>query len=197
MNVSDDVTVEQWSELDEAEVVVRAKAGSVDAFGELVRRHQARLRGFAARYLSNPDDVFDLVQDAFIDAMRAMDRFDESRPLGPWLRAICRNRILKHFRSSKVRKATSLAVIDEAIADRLEQETDAEAEAQEEWIAALKLCAEELSAEHRALVDARYRLGRAVKDLAAEQGLSPTAVSMKMNRIKQKLKACVERRLAT
>jgi RNA polymerase sigma-70 factor (ECF subfamily) len=79
-------------EMDERELIRLAQKGDRDAFGELVALYQARLRAYVARYVSRPDEVFDIVQDGFIDAMEHLDRFDPEKEVGPWLRAICRNR---------------------------------------------------------------------------------------------------------
>ena len=83
--------------MDEADLVRRAQQGDRGAFGELVRLHQARLRAFAARFVPRSEDVFDLVQDAFVSAYRALGTFDPALELGPWLRTICRNRIRNQY----------------------------------------------------------------------------------------------------
>lgn len=80
------------SSMHEREIILKAQRGDHEAFGELVRRYQARLRGFAARDVENSHDVYDLVQDAFLDALRNLGSFDVEREFYPWLRAICRNR---------------------------------------------------------------------------------------------------------
>lgn len=63
--------------------VVRAQAGSPDAFGHLVRMHQQGLRAFLRRLA--PQDADDIAQDAFVFAWEQIGRFDAQRPLRPWL----------------------------------------------------------------------------------------------------------------
>ena len=94
----------KYVDMDERDLIQKAQQGDRDAFGELVALYQARLRAFVARYVTRPDDVYDIVQEGFIDAMQHLDRFDPAKDFGPWLRAICRNRMLNHFRSAKVRQ---------------------------------------------------------------------------------------------
>ncbi len=45
--------------------------------------------------LRNRDDALDAVQEAFVDAYQALDRFDADRPFYPWLYVILRNRCYK------------------------------------------------------------------------------------------------------
>src|SRR5215510_1283467 len=109
------LSVIKYVDMDERELIRRAREGDRDAFGNLVALYQARLRAFVARYVSRPDEVFDIVQDGFIDAMEHLERFDASKEFGPWLRAICRNRMLNHFRSAKVRQNAAAALVEEAL----------------------------------------------------------------------------------
>jgi DNA-directed RNA polymerase specialized sigma24 family protein len=53
------------SDVDEA-LVKRARAGSSNAFDQLVRRHQAALRGFLRRIVSEPSLADDLAQETFL-----------------------------------------------------------------------------------------------------------------------------------
>ena len=45
----------------------------------------------------------DIAQEAFLAAVRALDRFDRSRPFGPWLHRIAVNRAIDWARAAKVR----------------------------------------------------------------------------------------------
>ena len=97
--------------MDERELIRRAQQGDREAFGQLVALYQARLRAYVARYVPRADEVFDIVQDGFIDALEHLDRFDADKEVGPWLRAICRNRMLNHFRSHRVRQNAAQALV--------------------------------------------------------------------------------------
>lgn len=80
-----------YSMLD-GELVGRAKDGDRGAFGQLVLRHQRRVFALGLRWFRNADDADDLVQETFVRAWRALDRFDETRPFAPWLITIAVNR---------------------------------------------------------------------------------------------------------
>jgi RNA polymerase sigma-70 factor (ECF subfamily) len=73
---------------DEHELVGRCKEGSEAAYAELVRRHRQRLVNFAFRLTGNRETAEDVVQEAFIAAFRAMERFEPKPSLTPWLNTI-------------------------------------------------------------------------------------------------------------
>jgi RNA polymerase sigma-70 factor (ECF subfamily) len=48
--------------------------------------------GHALTLLRNREDALDAIQDAFLSAFKALERFDIKRPFYPWLYVILRNR---------------------------------------------------------------------------------------------------------
>ena len=75
---------------DEPTLIARARAGDVDAWGELVRRHQDVARRVAAA-AGGIELAEDSVQDGLVRAFRSLDRYDDARPFLPWLLTIGAN----------------------------------------------------------------------------------------------------------
>ncbi len=82
----------------DANTIARVLAGDREAFGVLVARYTRRLYDLARRMLRDADEAEDAVQQAFLNAFRALDRFDPRRPFRHWLLRIasnlCRNRLV-------------------------------------------------------------------------------------------------------
>ena len=57
-----------------------------------MRRHKADLFRFARRYTGDADAALDIVQEAFVSAWKALERYDARHPFGVWLRAIALNK---------------------------------------------------------------------------------------------------------
>jgi len=85
---------------DEPDWVAQAKAGSQHAWLQLVRAHQTAVYRLAYLLLGEPADAEDVAQETFVSAYLALDRFDSTRPLRPWLLQITRN--LAHNRRRSV-----------------------------------------------------------------------------------------------
>jgi RNA polymerase sigma-70 factor (ECF subfamily) len=94
-----------------------AQEGSAPAMEELFRAHWPA--AYRAAYLVVHDSAAaeDIAQEAFLSAIRALDRFDRRRPFGPWLHRIVVNRAIDHARSRALRREVGAELVAEAAAD--------------------------------------------------------------------------------
>src|SRR5512135_498845 len=89
--------------LSDAEIVRQVRMGDPDSFGELVRRTQRQGYRLARRITRNHEDADDVLQDAYVKAFGALDRFRENQPFGPWFYTIVARTALSRLRAGKVR----------------------------------------------------------------------------------------------
>jgi RNA polymerase sigma-70 factor (ECF subfamily) len=101
-------SVGEGTQAGEADLVARLRAGSNAAYEELVRAQGARLLAVAQRLLGSEEDASDAVQDAFISAFRAIDRFEGGSRLSTWLHRIVVNSALMKLRSQQRKPETSI-----------------------------------------------------------------------------------------
>src|SRR6188472_29001 len=71
---------------------MRAQSGDKDAFRSLVETYSSLAERTARVLLSNRSDAEDAAQEAWLDAWKAMPRFQVERPFRPWLLTIVANR---------------------------------------------------------------------------------------------------------
>jgi len=83
------------------ELVVLAREGSREAAGVLFDRYWAY--AWKAAYAVTADRTLadDSAQEALVRAFGSLDRFDETRPFGPWLKQITVHRAIDHLRARK------------------------------------------------------------------------------------------------
>ena len=93
----------------ERDIVVAAQQGDADAFAALVRLHQRRAYAVARAIVTTHDDAEDALQDGFLHAYRALDRFRPDQAFGAWLYRIVANAALDIVRRRKVRDADELS----------------------------------------------------------------------------------------
>jgi RNA polymerase sigma factor (sigma-70 family) len=77
---------------DEATLVRRCLRGEAEAVQSLVERFQAEVYGLCVRLLGHRHDAEDVTQEVFLRVFRSLHRWDESRPLKPWVMGITVNR---------------------------------------------------------------------------------------------------------
>src|SRR5580698_1770053 len=75
-----------------------ASASKSDAFADEALTHLDALYGVACKLTRNPTEAEDLVQDAFVKAMRARDQFHAGTNLKAWLFRILTNTFINKYR---------------------------------------------------------------------------------------------------
>jgi RNA polymerase sigma-70 factor (ECF subfamily) len=88
---------------DERAWVRAAQAGSRSALEALYRAHWPRAYRAAYLVVHDAAGAEDIAQEAFLAAVRALDRFDRRRPFGPWLHRIVVNRAIDWARARSLR----------------------------------------------------------------------------------------------
>lgn len=185
-------------EIPDSELVERSRAGSAEAFGVLVRRHQGAVRGYLARYLRARDAIDDLAQEVFVGALRGLGSYRGDASLRLWLLAIARRVAAGHLREEVRRRAHAATALELAVlrwqADELE--AGAPAAADEMELAALEACLRGLSRDGAQLVSAYYFRAETAAEIGRRIGKGEGAVRMALLRVRQALRSCVEQRIA-
>ena len=78
--------------MSDAPLVRRCLAGDPAAARELVERFQSDVYGLCVRLLGHRHDAEDVTQEVFLRVFRSLGRWDEARPLKPWVLGITVNR---------------------------------------------------------------------------------------------------------
>lgn len=108
----------------DAELFEAARGGDLDAFAEIVHRHEQRIRRVVARLLDDERDAEEATQDTFVQAWRNLHRFRGQAGVFTWLYRIAVNEALQHRRRRRQQAVPLLE--DPNVADRrTERETEA------------------------------------------------------------------------
>jgi RNA polymerase sigma-70 factor (ECF subfamily) len=91
-------------EFDTARLIRRVQSGDKDAFGEIVDHYRSRLIFYCHRMAG--DMAEDLAQEIFIKFYLALDRFDLSRPVGPFLFRIAHNHCVDALKKKRIRSVS-------------------------------------------------------------------------------------------
>jgi RNA polymerase sigma-70 factor (ECF subfamily) len=88
---------------EDARLVRDAQAGDVEAFGELVRRHQERVYATVYHMTANHEDANDLAQETFIKAWHALGSFKGESSFFTWVYRIAVNKTLNFLKQRRNR----------------------------------------------------------------------------------------------
>lgn len=87
---------------DETSWIERAKRGEEAAFAAIYDRYEKQIYALVYRLMGNPDDAFDIAQDVFIKAFKAIDKTQPDLNLSAWLHRIASNACLDVLRRRKI-----------------------------------------------------------------------------------------------
>jgi RNA polymerase sigma-70 factor (ECF subfamily) len=164
-----------WRAAAEHAVVRAAQRGDAEAFAELFRRHWPRAHRAAWLVVHDAAAAEDVAQEAFVSAVRALDRFDRRRPFAPWLHRIVVNRAIDFARARELRREIGADAVAEAAA---EPGDDLAAAPSPGVLAALAA----LAPEQRAVIVLRHLLDFSPGEIARALGLPRGTVNSRLRR---------------
>lgn len=92
----------------DTELVIQARSGVAEAREELARRYREPAYLLGLQLTGNREDALDVAQDALLRFFATLDRFQERRPVRPYLLRIVRNRVMDLWRRRRLRRAESI-----------------------------------------------------------------------------------------
>ncbi len=174
----------------EAEWIVRACQGDEAAYEALVRQHQEAVFQLAYLFTGDADEAEDIAQETFIAALRALPRFDTTRPMRPWLLRITAN--LAHNRRRSLGRY--LNALRRTLLAEPPGEATAEAESAQRWEAqALWEAVRRLSSTDQEVIYLRYFMELSINETADVLKVEPGTVKSRLSRALERLRGVVQR----
>ncbi|HZL96646.1 MAG TPA: sigma-70 family RNA polymerase sigma factor [Vicinamibacterales bacterium] len=182
----------------DAMLVARLQAGDPDAYETLVRIHGGRLLSVARRFLPNNEDAQDAVQEAFVQAFRAIGTFEERAQLHTWLHRILVNTALMKIRSRKRRPEESIDDLLPTFQADGHQTTESRdwSDAifeRKETAAIVRQAIAQLPDHYRMVLTLRDIEERDTTETADALGTTTTAVKVRLHRARQALRTLLDR----
>jgi RNA polymerase sigma-70 factor (ECF subfamily) len=162
-----------------------AQRGSGAALEALYRRHWPWAHRTAYLIVHDQAAAEDIAQEAFLAAVRTLNRFDRRRPFAPWLHRIVVNRAIDWARARSLRPETEIESDPDAepLLEIGPREPERSRPYSENVIAALA----QLSPEHRAVVVLRYLLEYTPGEIAEALELPRGTVNSRLRRALDRL----------
>ena len=180
------------SGVDDGGLIRAAQNGDVDAFAEIVRRYERRLRLVLLRVLGDERDVEEATQDAFVQAWRNLDRYRGEAAVFTWLYRIGVNEALARQRRKRF-ETVDLETSESESARYVRRDTQPEASAESADVRTQVMAAlRTLPEDHREAVVLRDIAGLSNEEVAEALGLSVAAAKSRIHRGRLQLRALLE-----
>ena len=175
--------------IDERAIIQRILRGERDAYAELVRAHQSRIRGYCRYLLRHEADAEDAAQEIFLKAYQSLDRFRGDAAFSTWLYRIAANHCLDRLRRARRNPTDSWDAMIEAHGERAEAllaTTDTPSDPVERT-ELLQMVLAALPERSRQVLVLRQMQGLSYTELAEVLGCSLDAVKGRLKRARQEL----------
>src|SRR3990167_7579561 len=96
--------------LSDKDIILRIKKGEIDYFTFIVKKYTKQIYNYVLKKLGQKDEAEDVVQNSFLKFYKAISRFDEDKPILPYVYQIAKNEIKMYWRAKK-----KLLPLDEAL----------------------------------------------------------------------------------
>jgi RNA polymerase sigma-70 factor, ECF subfamily len=166
----------------ERRLIRSAQAGSEEALEQLYRRYWPWAHRAAYLVVHDAAAAEDIAQEAFLSAVRALDRFDRRRPFGPWLNRIVVNRAIDWARARALRREAAIGP-DVDVGESEPPVTN------QPYSAATVQALAALSPDQRAVVVLRYLLEYTPGEIARMLELPRGTVNSRLRRALDRLEA--------
>lgn len=168
------------------DLIIRARDGELDAYGDLVRATQAMAYGVARGVLRDPALAEDAAQEAYLRAFRRLGDLNEPSAFSGWFRRIVISVALNMRRAYR---HTLLQLDDVPEVPVLDESEDGWTDLQRQRLASALLT---LTVEERRLCDRRYHGRWSTARLAEDAGIDEAAMRKRLQRIRDKLRREME-----
>jgi RNA polymerase sigma-70 factor (ECF subfamily) len=176
-------------------IILLAKQGNESAFRELYETNYEMIYRLAFRYVKTQPDAEDILQETFIKAFKAIQKFDFniSSNFSAWLYQICVRCSYDYYRKRKKRKSDQTASLSEMYTEPEALNSSPEKLAiSNQTIQQVKDALYVLSPKQRTIFDLRHLQHKALKDIAERMQISPSTVKKQLERAVAKLRIQLE-----
>lgn len=182
---------------DEAGLIAQLRAGDESAYEYVVRTYGGRLLAVTRRILGSDEDARDVVQDAFLNAFRSVNRFEGNSKLSTWLHRIAVNAALMKLRTRKRKPEQSIdtllpAFLDDGHHEERFQSWDEPVDQAMERAETRQLVRAQIDAlpeSYRTVLVLRDIEGLDTEETANMLGLTVNATKIRLHRARQALRS--------
>ncbi len=174
-----------------ASLIARILDGEQDAYGEIVSAYQDSLRSALGGFARSPDELEEFCHKAFVETYFKLKDYDPDRgAFLPWFLTVARNLVLEDLRRRKAEERRLHRYVERSAQEGTPFEEEPQARA------ALERCLSEFERGDAEIIRARYREGLSCEEIADTLGKTAVATRKALQRLRERLRQCVQRRLA-
>lgn len=171
------------ADIADGELIARIARDDDTAMEALYGRYHVRLYRFLIRLVRDEAVAEELTNETFMEVWRTAGKFEGKSAPATWMFAIARYRaasLLRRKRDAEIDDESAGQIVDDA-------DTPEVAVQKKDKATAIKICLEQLTVEHREVIDLVYYHGKSVRDVSEIVGIPENTVKTRMYHARRRL----------
>jgi len=154
---------------------------------------QAPLYGYAMQLLGESEAAREVLAEANLTLWRKRDQYEQGTNFFAWSSRVIYFEVMAYRKRMK----RDRLLFDDDLVSRLASDANSSRGPDPEVLDALAHCLETTTPQDRELLERRYVEGQPAREIAADVGRSPHAISQALYRIRMSLLRCIQRVLSS
>ena len=167
------------------QIVVRCRKGDVRAYRELYEAYAKAMYNICLRMTGQPADAEDVLQEAFVQVFKNLERLETDSSLTAWIKRIVVNQCLSYLRKKKV-------YFEEVGETEVEEEDGVDESAYAMTVPAVKEAIGQLPDGYRTVISLYLFEEYSHREIASMLGISESTVKTQYMRAKEKVRQLVK-----
>jgi RNA polymerase sigma-70 factor, ECF subfamily len=180
------------SELNEMEIVEKAKGGDMEAFAEIARRYGDRVYRFVYSRIGSQEDAYDAAQDVMVQVLESIKTFRGESKFSTWLYSValnyCRNYRRKMSRAKIVSLHRGIGEEETELPIPDTRENTENKVLQDELLDAIRTEMKKLPDDYREILHLRDIEGMPYEEIASVTGITLSNVKVRIHRGREMLR---------
>jgi RNA polymerase sigma factor (sigma-70 family) len=169
-------------------------AGDISKFSYFIDKYKDMAFSIAFRIVSNREDAEEIVQDSFLKAFKALNKFRHDSKFSTWFyRIVVNNSLSKIKRDRKESCDIDLDKVSDVIIEHVEVVYKSLTHADQQKF--INIALNELSVEDRLLLTLYYLNENSIEEITEITDISQENLKMKIHRARKKMYIVLERKL--
>jgi len=180
------------SEQKDEELASLIQSGRTEFFSILMGRYETKILRYASKFLYNPEDAKDAVQDIFTKAYMNIKSFDVRRKFSPWLYRLAHNELINLLDRRRIRTFVPLPDLD-IFLPNFTRNNVAEHIDRQEYQKIIDACLDKLELKYKEPVILFYLEELSYKEISQVMQIPVSTVGIRINRAKKLMKTIFDK----
>lgn len=169
------------------EIAHSVQNDNIELFGVLIERYEVKIKRYARKFLSDKEDINDVVQEIFIKVYKNIESFDIKRKFSSWLYRIAHNELINALKKKK-RKVLPLLDLDVFLPYYYKNEDLNEKIDKKRMQEIIDKCLDDLDFKYQEPIVLHYFEELSYKEISDVMEIPVSTVGIRIKRAKEKIK---------